>query len=125
MENMLYLAAFLTVVTGIAHSYLGERYILAKLFRRDDLPTLSGSARYTARVLRLAWHVTTLAWLGLAAVLVLLARPAVTPQAIGLAIGATFLAHFVIALVGSRGKHLSWPLFLAIGVLAIWATQNA
>ena len=122
METALFLAAFLTVVTGIAHSVLGERYILGRLFKREDLPALSGSARYTASVLRLAWHVTSLAWLGLAAVLVLLARPAVSTQAIGLAIGATFLAHFAIALVGSRGKHLSWPLFLAIGVLAIWAT---
>ena len=122
METALFLAAFLTVVTGIAHSVLGERYILGRLFKRADLPALSGSARYTASVLRLAWHVTTLAWFGLAAVLVLLARPAVPTQAIGLAIGATFLAHFAIALVGSRGKHLSWPLFLAIGVLSIWAT---
>jgi hypothetical protein len=125
MESALYLAALLTVVTGIAHSVLGERYLLSRLLRRDDLPALSGNPRATARVLRLAWHVTSLAWLGLAAVLVLLARPVVSVQAIGLAIGATFLAHFAIALVGSRGRHLSWPLFLAIGVLAIWATHGA
>jgi len=46
MQITLFLAAFLTVVTGIAHSVLGERYLLGPLFRREDLPALSGSARW-------------------------------------------------------------------------------
>jgi len=124
MDSLLYLAAFLATAIGIAHSYLGEQYILLRLFRRDDLPKLFGSSEFTIRTLRFAWHVTTIAWWGFAVILVVLANAPVTTSTIGLVIGCTFLVHFAIALVGSRGKHFSWPVFLAIGILAIYATRT-
>lgn len=124
MNTLLYIAASLLVAVGIAHSYLGERYILIRLFRRGDLPKILGSAAFTARTLRFAWHITSIAWLGLAAVLVVLAHPPASSEALGLVIGCTFLAHGVVALVGSRARHLSWPVFLAIGILAIYATRG-
>ncbi|MBA3657097.1 MAG: hypothetical protein H0W69_07085, partial [Gemmatimonadaceae bacterium] len=49
MNGWLLIAALLTVVVGLAHSYLGERYILLRLFRRDDLPHLFGSDVFTKR----------------------------------------------------------------------------
>jgi hypothetical protein len=124
MEITLYIAAILVLCVAAAHSYLGERYILVRLFRRNDLPKLFGSAEFTTRTLRFAWHLTSVAWLGFASVLVLLAHPPIQPRIIGLVIGVTFLAHFAIALAGSKGKHLSWPVFLTIGVLAIYATNT-
>ena len=54
MRTTLYVAAFLIVAVGIAHSYLGERYILIRLFRRENLPELFGSAGFTIRTLRFA-----------------------------------------------------------------------
>lgn len=54
-------AAIAIYVTGIAHSYLGERYILTRLFRRDDLPRLFGGTAFTTATLRFAWHLTTIA----------------------------------------------------------------
>lgn len=123
MDIALYGAAALTVAVAAAHSYLGERYLLMRLFRRQDLPKLFGSTEFTTRTLRFAWHVTSIAWLGLAAVLVALAHPPATPDVLGRIVGATFLAHAAVALAGSRGKHLSWPVFLAIGVLAVYATR--
>ncbi len=125
MSPLLDLAAALVVALGVAHSWLGERYLLRRLFRRDDLPQLFGSADFTRRTLRFAWHVTSVAWLGLAAVLVVLARPPISASALGLSVGLAFLVQGVIALVGSRGQHLSWPVFLAIGLLAIFATRGA
>ena len=113
-------AAALVVAVGLAHSYLGERYILTRLFQRSDLPRLFGSSDFTVRTLRFAWHITTVAWFGLAAILVLLAKTAATPENIALAVGWTFLASGLIALVASRGRHLSWVVFLAIGCLAIY-----
>ena len=124
MKITLYFAAFLTVVIGVAHSYLGERHILIRLFRRNELPKLFGSADFTIRTLRLAWHLTTVAWWGFAVILVLLANPPLTPEPVGLVIGCTFLIHSAVALIGSRGKHLSWPVFLAIGAIAIYATRT-
>lgn len=124
MKITLYLSAILLLCVAIAHSYLGERYILIRLFRRNDLPKIFGSADFTIRTLRFAWHITSIAWLGLASLLVLAAHPPIQPHIVGLVIGVTFIAHFLIALVGSKGKHLSWPVFLAIGILAIYATNT-
>lgn len=117
-------AAALVVAIGFAHSYLGERYILTRLFRRSDLPRIFGSSDFTVRTLRFAWHITTVAWFGLATILVLLAKSAATTGNIAIAIGWTFLASGLIALVASRGRHLSWVVFFAIGCLAIYGTHK-
>jgi len=47
VPTALYLCAILTVAIGVAHSYLGERYILIRLFRRPDLPQLFGGTEFT------------------------------------------------------------------------------
>lgn len=122
MQTALFVAAALTAIVALAHSYLGERYILRRLFRRPNLPQLFGGTEFTVRTLRFAWHLTSLAWLGLGAVLVLLARPPLDPDTIGLVVGGTFLGHGAVVLVASRGRHLAWPVFLAIGLLTLWAT---
>lgn len=124
MKIALYLAAALVVAVSIAHSWLGERYVLSRLFRRPDLPRLFGSTEFTTRTLRFAWHITSIAWWGYAALLILLANPPATPRSIGLIVGCTFLAHFALVLPASRGRHLSWIAFLVIGALAIYATRG-
>ena len=121
MSLALSLAAFLLVAIGLAHSYLGERYLLVRLLRRGDLPRLLGSAQFTAQVLRFAWHITTVAWWGFAAILLHLARGPLSAQVVAALIGLTFVTTGLIALIGSRGRHLSWPIFLLIGALALWA----
>jgi hypothetical protein len=107
---------------GLGHSYLGERYILVRLFRRVDLPRLFGSDLFTRRTLRFAWHLTSVAWWGLGAVLLLTAGGA-SKAAIGGAIAATFGASGLVTLVGSRGRHLAWPIFLLIAAAAWLATR--
>ncbi len=62
---MLIAAATLLFLTGVAHSYLGERYILMRLFRLDNLPQLFGGTSFTTGTLRFVWHLTTVAWWGL------------------------------------------------------------
>ena len=121
MSLALSLAAFLLVAIGLAHSYLGERYLLVRLLRRGDLPRLLGSVEFTAQVLRFAWHITTVAWWGFAAILLHLARGPLSAQVVAALIGLTFVTTGLIALIGSRGRHLSWPIFLLIGALALWA----
>jgi hypothetical protein len=125
MRSALYIAALLIVLVSLAHSWLGERYILTRLFRKGELPRLFGGTEFTKRTLRFAWHVTSVAWLGLAAVLVVLAGGAGRERQVLGVIAATFAAHFAIALFGSRGKHLSWIVFLAIGMLSIYAATCA
>ena len=53
------LAALLAVLLAVAHSSLGERFILIRLLRRQDLPRLFGSDRFTRGTLRFAWHLTS------------------------------------------------------------------
>ena len=48
----LHTAVLLALAIAAAHSYLGERYILIRLFRRDNLPKLFGSADFTIRIRR-------------------------------------------------------------------------
>lgn len=122
MSIALYAAAALAVGIGVAHSWLGERYILIRLFQRAELPKLFGGTEFTRNTLRFAWHVTTLAWIGFAAILIAMAGNSLSVRAVGLIIGATFGAHFLVALVASRGRHYSWIVFLAIAVLAVVAT---
>ncbi|MCZ6499406.1 MAG: hypothetical protein O6946_04630 [Gammaproteobacteria bacterium] len=121
MTTLLYIAAFFAFAIGVLHSALGERYILIRLFRRDDLPKLFGDSEFTVRTLRFAWHITTIAWWGFAAILVLLAERSSSFQNLAMVLAATFLATGTIALVASRGRHLSWPVFLFIGGVGLFA----
>ena len=119
MKSGLLVAAALVALTAVAHSILGERYILIRLFRRENLPHLFGSDRFTRRTLRFAWHITSVAWLGLAGVLLVLAGHDVPARSTLLqVVAATFLCSAVVAVVGSRGKHLSWVVLTAIALLA-------
>ncbi len=124
MSFALYVAAVLAVAVGAAHSILGERYILSRLFRRDDLPKLFGGTEFTTRTLRFAWHITTIAWWGFAAILVQLAQRSVSLRNIALVVGTTFGVTAVITLAASRGRHLAWVVFLFIGGAALYAAAS-
>lgn len=119
----LQVASVLLFALGLAHSSLGERYILVRLFRRTDLPKLLGGTTFTTRTLHFAWHLTTvLAW-GLAALLWQLAASC-DPLARTLAttIGSTCAIAALLPLVLTRGRHLSWLVLLAVAALAFaWA----
>jgi hypothetical protein len=122
--GLLYLfAAALTFGVGLAHSVLGERYILIRLFRRQDLPKLFGGTAFTARTLRLAWHVTTVAWWGAAALFFTMAQAPLSSAVTSRILAFVFLASSAITLVVSRGRHLAWPVFLAIGLIAVYGSQ--
>lgn len=115
----LFVAALLAFVVGLAHSVLGEKYILMRLFRRPDLPKLFGDATFTARTLRFAWHLTTIAWWGFGAMLVLASRGLLSQKNGLLVLAATMLVTAAMILVASRGRHLAWPAFLAIGIVSL------
>lgn len=120
---LLYLAAALVAGLGIAHSVLGERYIISRLLRRD-LPRLFGGDQFTKQTLRFAWHITTIAWFALAVILVAAGGASSTPfrsvtlKTIAIAAGVSAL----FPLCFTRGRHLSWVVFLAIGLYS-WLGQ--
>lgn len=115
---MLIVAALLAIGIGLVHSYLGERYILMRLFRQP-LPKLFGDDHFTKQTLRFVWHILSIAWFGFAAALVSLDSPNVTRSALLIIIGTTFGITGLIALLASRGRHLSWIVFAAISALCL------
>lgn len=115
-----YLAAILLVIVGAAHSLLGERLLISRLAALEALPHLRGSREYTLRLVRVAWHITTVAWAGFAAIFVLAANDALTRPGVLTVICATFAVSGLTALIASRGRHLSWIVFLAVGALALY-----
>jgi hypothetical protein len=117
------LAAALALAVGIAHSFLGEKYILIRLFRRDDLPKLFGGTEFTVRTLRFAWHLTSVAWWGAGALLFLLPQGPVSSSTVSAVLAVTFLVSAALTLVVSRGWHLVWLAFLAIGLIALYGAR--
>ncbi len=114
MSWQLTTAAVLTFLLAAAHSVLGERFIIARLIRRDQ-PKLFGSDAFTKRTLRFAWHVTTLFAWALAAVLLL--DPSIAIQWV---IAGAMVITAMVTLVISRAQHLSWVVELAIAGLIGW-----
>ena len=120
---MLHLAAILIVLLAIAHSVLGERYILQRLFRRE-LPHLLGGPEFTRRTLRFAWHLTSMLAFGLGAVLWLLAGSPPSPALLARVLGGVLLASGLLPLLFTRGRHLSWVvLFVAGGLCLAWSAS--
>lgn len=115
MNAALTIAVVTIIAVGAAHSFLGERYILTRLFRRPDLPQLFGSDVFTKHTLRFAWHLTTVAWLGFAAILWVGGGSEHDSIRI---VSVVSLLSALVTFVGSRGRHLAWIAFLVIGAAA-------
>ena len=113
---VLLVAAILTFAIGLAHSYLGERYILVRLFRQP-LPKLFGDDHFTKQTLRFAWHLTSIAWFGIGVLLILLYLGDTSRSSLLNVIGTTFATSALTALLASRGKHLSWVAFGAVAII--------
>jgi len=116
-------AAVLIALMGIAHSWLGERYVVSRLLRRQDLPKLFGSDLFTRRTIRFAWHVTSIAWFGLAALTFTLGSDSdgiseATARGI---LFRTFALSALVSCLGSRGRHFAWVVMLAIALLIRYA----
>ena len=113
---MLNAAAGILVVLALAHSLLGERFIISRVLKRDGLPKLFGSDAFTKQTLRYCWHLTTIIGLGIAFLLIQLGEgaPAV---ALVRTLAFTMLLAAVLAVVVTRGRHLSWVGFLMAGVI--------
>lgn len=114
---MIYLAAALLFVTGLAHSYLGERYILTRLFKRENLPKLFGGTTFTINTIRFAWHVTSVAWWGFAYLILLAGQGSLTPSRALRTIAITALVTGLFPVIFTRGRHLSWVVFFTVAVL--------
>lgn len=115
---MLTAAAAIFVLLAVAHSLLGERFIISRLLRRGDLPKIFGSASFTGQTLRYCWHLTSVLGLGMAYLLIQLGQgdPAV---ALVRTLAVTAFVGTAMAIVITRGRHLSWVGFLMAGIICV------
>ncbi|MGH1539408.1 MAG: hypothetical protein ACRBHB_03205 [Arenicella sp.] len=121
---MLTIAAVLCFLIGAIHSVLGERYILVRLFRRDNIPHLFGSDFFTKRTLRFAWHITTIACWGFAYLLWMIGQnPDNLAKIVLLTIAVVFFISGVFSFGFTRGRHLSWIVFWTITALVYSAAK--
>jgi hypothetical protein len=115
-------AAGLTVLLGAGHSYLGERALIGPLLRMDGLPRILGDVGHTRTILRFAWHLTSLLWWGLAAILAYMHFvPAATSRPFLWMIVVVFAISGAVVLPATRGAHKSWVYFFAIAAMAGYA----
>ena len=112
-------ALTLTILAGL-HSYIGETRLLQQLMALSNLPILEGSMDYTKAVLRWAWHLTSLAWVGFAGILIALTQiPLDARPMIGIVLAGCLGLSAIIAFVATRGRHLAWVFFLLSTVCAL------
>jgi hypothetical protein len=116
---MLNLAASLLFLTGLAHSYLGERYILMRLFKRENLPELFGGTQFTTGTLRFVWHLLTVVWWGIAILVLQASGQPLGSKAVLQVFSAVALVSGFFPLVFTRGRHLSWLVFFIVAAL-LW-----
>jgi len=125
MNTWFFLAFVFTVLVGLLHSILGEKYIITPLQHRENLPRIFGSDLLTKHTLRFAWHLTTVAWFSLASFMLMLAfQKTISVHFTVSVLFATFAVSFLISLTISRGKHFSWVLLLAISVFLLLGWLN-
>jgi hypothetical protein len=115
------LTAALMVVTGIGHSWLGERKVINAMLAITDGKVLS---RMQKRFLRACWHIGTIGWVATAAMLLCLSLP---PRELQLAIlainGFAFVVIGALNFLISSGRSPGWVACLLVaaasGVAAV------
>ncbi len=124
MNNvMIYAAAILVTITAGVHSILGERRLIGPLLSASQSGPGILQNELARRILRYAWHVTSLSWIAEAAILIIAGTLLPLPQSrlIILVIGVSFLVMALISLALSRGRHIGWPFLAASAVAALGA----
>ncbi len=121
MNGYVLAAGILSILMGIGHAVLGEVMVLNRLCGLAELPPVLGSARFTGRILRFTWHITTALLLAFGGVLAVLSgAPPSREGALILDIAAAnFLLCALVSGVITRGKHFSWAVFAVIAAL-VW-----
>ncbi len=128
MQTYFLAAAILSVLTGLAHSVIGEILIFRHLRQGTLVPALGAPPlrERNIRILWATWHLATVFGWAFAAVLFQLALSPQTPL-LRLFIGAVIAANVcgsLLVLVGTRGRHPGW-IALAIVAGLVWAAAGA
>ena len=86
-----------------------------------NLPKLFGGTEFTEGTLRFAWHITTVSWWAIAALLVFAHQGSLTTAMALEVIAVAALACAALPIVFTRGRHLSWVVFVLVAALVHFA----
>ena len=108
----LWLSAAFMATTAAVHSVLGYRRLMVPLLRDETGPL---AAPLTRRIIRFAWHATS--------VLMLISATAIawpgTPNTLLVVIGAGWLASGLFDAAYTGGRHIAWPALSGAGIFAL------
>lgn len=122
--NILYLiSSMLLLVLGIGHTllgeWIGERVLVKKSVGFSYFPDDRAKDALSKRIIRIAWHSTSITWCGLAAIVLYLSflpSDAVSKSVICI-ISATMIVISIVATLTVRFRNTKGVLFLIIGIL--------
>jgi hypothetical protein len=119
--------AVLLLGAALAHSLVGEKVVLLRLYRRGgeraEVGRRTADDASTRRAVRLAWHSLSVTLVGFAMLLLTsgIDHRAVDQgwNALAPVIAATCAALTVLSLLISRGRHVGW-MWYAAAAAAAW-----
>ena len=120
-EILLAVAGCGCLAAALAHSVLGERLFVPQIQSQMTWPGGAKTADFRRLIVRIAWHATSVMWLGFAALLLapLLGFDGVTP--IYAIAAATFAIILIMTGPVTAWRHLGWPVFAVITLSLIAA----
>ncbi len=108
------------LAAAIVHSTVGERLFVQPILAKMDWSGFRSEV-FARRVVRLAWHATSITWLGFAVILLAPLLGARGPAVAYWAAAATFATAFLMTGYGTDWKHRGWPVFAVVTAALIAA----
>jgi hypothetical protein len=130
MNVFLFIAAVVLFCIGLMHTALaewaGERRLVRRITRLTLFESNDAKDLLARRIVRLAWHLTSLVWCGCAVVLAYVAFVEASGPIIAVVriLSVVFLLHSALSLAIARGRHPSWLGFLIVSVLSFLGTTT-
>jgi hypothetical protein len=112
------IVAVVLFMLGIAHSAFGEKLLLIPMAKEKSVD-LFKQKPYMVSVMRFAWHITSIAWWGMALIVLDFAQIGDPSIFSVYALAGTFALTGIIILAFSKGLHPAWFFFLAIAA-CLW-----
>jgi hypothetical protein len=114
-----------SLAAAVAHSVLGERLFVPQIQAQMTWPGGAKTAAFRSSIVRLAWHATSVMWLGFAALLLapLLGFDGLMPVYVVAA--ATFGIVLIMTGPMTAFRHVGWPVFAVITASLIGALALA
>lgn len=124
-EILLAVAGAGCLAAAIAHSLLGERLFVPQIQTQMTWPGGEKAGNFKRLIVRLAWHATSIMWLGFAAVLLAPLLGFNTLTAVYAIAAATFGGIFIMTGPMTAWRHVGWPVFAVITASLIGALALA